>query len=47
MVFAPFRSGTGVDFAHFGLESVMVFEGYGGVCTYLSFQFYQKERVIC
>ena len=28
MVFAPFRSGTGVPFAHFCLESGMVFEGY-------------------
>ena len=26
MVFAPFWSENGVDFAHFGLESGMVFE---------------------
>ena len=26
MVFASFRSQTGIDFAHFGLESGMVFE---------------------
>ena len=25
--FAPFWSETGIDFAHFGLESGMVFEG--------------------
>ena len=29
--FAPFRSDTGTDFAHFGLESGMVFQGRTGV----------------
>ena len=49
MAFAPFRSGTDVDFAHFCLESGMVYEGYGSVWTYLSFQFQmnKKERGIC
>ena len=32
MVFAPFRSETGVDFAHFCLQSRMVFEDYKSVC---------------
>ena len=31
MVFAPFWSDSGIDFAHFGLESGMVFERTGGV----------------
>ena len=31
MVFAPFWSDNGIDFAHFGLESGMVFERTGGV----------------
>jgi len=29
--FAPFRSETGTDFAHFGLESGLVFQGSTGV----------------
>ena len=52
MVFAPFRSGTGVDHALpilICLESGIVYEGYGSVWTYLSFQFQmnKKERGIC
>ena len=49
MVFAPFRSGAGVDFAHFSLQSRMVFEDYKSVWTYWSFQFQmnQKEGAIC
>ena len=42
---------TGIHFAHFGLESGMVFEGTTGVQlrTFLSFQFQmsKKEREIC
>ena len=42
---------TGIHFAHFGLESGMVFEGTTGrsVWTYLSFQFQKgkKERQMC
>ena len=40
---------TGVHFAHFGLESGMVFEGTTGVYELLSFQFQmsKKEREIC
>ena len=42
---------TGIDFAHFGLEYGIVFEGTTGVKTYfiLSFQFQmsKKEREIC
>ena len=42
---------TGMHFAHFGLESGMVFEGTTGVQlrTFLSFQFQmsKKEREIC
>ena len=42
---------TGIHFAHFGLESGMVFGGtnYGSVWRYLSFQFQmsKKEREIC
>ena len=43
-VFAPFCLKTGIDFAHFGLESGMVFEG----TMHLSFQFQmsKKEREI-
>ena len=37
-VFAPFGLKMGIDFAHFGLESGMVFEGTTRVCeTNLSF----------
>ena len=31
-VFAPFWSETGIDFAHFGLESGTVYEGTTVVC---------------
>ena len=43
-VFEPFCLKTGFDFAHFGLESGMVFEG----TMHLSFQFQmsKKEREI-
>ena len=44
MVFASFRSQTGIDFAHFGLESGMVFEetkeAYERIIN-------KKEREIC
>ena len=40
---------TGIDFAHFGLESDMVFEGTTGVPNVLivQFQINKKKRVIC
>ena len=43
---------TGIDFVHFGLESVMGFRGsrnYGSIWTNLSFQFQmsKKESQIC
>ena len=38
----PFGLKTGINFAHFGLESGMVFEGTTRVWTYLSFHL-QKE----
>ena len=41
---------SGIHFAHFGVESGMVFGGTrGSVWTYLSFQFQMsnKEREIC
>ena len=42
---------TGIHFAHFGLESGMVFEGTTGrsVWRYLAFQFQmgKKEREMC
>ena len=44
MVFASFRSQTGIDFAHFGLESGMVFEETKEVYERI---INKKEREIC
>ena len=42
------KTGTGIDFAHFGLESGMVFEGTTGVSQGLNvFQMNKKQRIIC
>ena len=39
---------TGIRFAHFGLESGIVFEGTtGDDCTSFQFQMSKKEREIC
>ena len=43
MVFAPFWSENGIDFAHFGLESGMVFERTGGVYERI-YRFNSKEE---
>ena len=34
----------GIDFAQFGLESGVVFEGTTGVFMYLSFQFHMNKK---
>ena len=49
MVLRRFGLKTGIDFAYFGLESVMVFEELRSVWTYSSFQFQMstEEREIC
>ena len=42
------ETGTGIDFAHFGLESGMVFEGATAVSQGLNvFQMNKKQRIIC
>ena len=42
------KTGTGIDFAHFGLESGMVFEGTTAVSQGLNvFQMNKKQRIIC
>ena len=47
MVFGPFWSEIGIHFAHFGLESDMVFEGTRGVykrILSLQFQISKKKK---
>ena len=44
MVLRRFGLKTGIDFAHFGLESGMVFEGTRSVRRYLSFQFQMSKK---
>ena len=49
-IFCRFGLKTGIDFAHFGREAGMVYEGtYGCVSVCSSFQFHvnKKESVIC
>ena len=42
------KTGTGIDFAHFGLESGMFFEGTTAVSQGLNvFQMNKKQRIIC
>ena len=42
------KTGTGIDLAHFGLESGMVFEGTTAVSQGLNvFQMNKKQRIIC
>ena len=38
---------TGMDFAHFGLESGMVYEGTVSMCSSFQFQMNKKESVMC
>ena len=50
MVFGPFWSETGIHFAHFGLESDMVFEGTTecmNVFYHYNSKLVRKKREIC